>query len=139
MNTDDETAPTHLAVRVAEHWFGVSVDRAAVAQRPIGVAPLPGGPPWLLGITWSQDSPVGLVDLAQLAGVGSSKATLLLRIAGTPIALATTGVSSACIRLDTAVRGEPLAPWTLAPRAFENGVLHPIDCDALLGRVSAGR
>lgn len=132
MSDDAQVGPTHLAVRVAEHWFGVPVAQAATTQRPIGVAPLPGAPPWVLGITWCQDTPVALLDLARMAGVGAGDATLLLRLAGTPVALATTAVSAATVRLDTPARAEPIAPWTLGPRAFDGGLLHPIDCEALL-------
>ena len=71
--------------------------------------------------------------------MGEGQPTLLLRIAGSPIALATTAVSVAHIGIDSPVRGEAIAPWTLAPRLFANGLLHPIDCDALLGCIGAGR
>ena len=139
MSTDAKPAPTHLAVRVAEHWFGIPVAQAASTQRPIGVAPLPGGPPWMLGITWCQDSPVALIDLARLAGAGDGEPALLLRLVGTPIALATTAVSAATIRLDSQTGADPIASWALAPCTFESGLLHPVDCEALLACVQRER
>lgn len=139
MTIDAKAEPTHLAVRVADHWFGVPVALAADTQRPIGVAPLPGAPPWMLGITWCQDSPVALIDLARLAGVGEGEPTLLLRLAGTSIALATTAVAAATIRVDSPTGSAPIAAWALAPCTFENGLLHPVDCESLLAYVHRER
>lgn len=106
-----------LTLRIAGGWWSVPVERVKAIVPATTVVPLPDAPAWLLGIAWSGEAPIGVIDLAALDGQGQTPPRLLVRLAQAGLAIAAVAVHAG------------------APPAEE---VTPVDVDRLLERITAG-
>lgn len=130
------TAPL-VALRVGNAWLGLDPDRAARCEPLPACARLPDGPAWLTGIAWSEGEPICVVDPARLAQREAAPGGLILRLAGTSIALGIDALSR--VTPIAATSDAPFAHWTDAPLRCAAGLVHPIRFDALIAQIEQDR